>query len=285
MTIHSYAVPREAIGLSARTLAFSISVLLVLFLGPFVAAEEMQTGYFEHPEPGGLGPPTNYRVYYELPKVFLTNRTEQVRIWMNVTHFSQTTSEVEAQSIEVVLTIGKMEFPKPGGQLQMLKAGQIWGPFTFEFLVTDVEVGLGPSETIDIAIRITVKAVEYWHPLIGSPVAYPKTFSNEKQILAKMINPEKKMPPSSSDILSWILQQLSVSFVQRLLAAAFAAGLVSLSIRYTMPRQFLPLLLAVGSIFVLVGVLLPMYELSIFGAVLVVTAIILYIFTHKEVFV
>lgn len=133
---------------------------------------------------------------------------------MNVTQFSQTTSEVEAKSIDVVLSIGKMDFPKHGGQSQILKPGQIWGPFTFEFLVTDVKIALGAGETVDVAIRITVSAVEYWHPPLGNPIAYPKTFSNEKQVVAKITNPEKKIPPSSFDFLSWIFQQFGIPFVQ-----------------------------------------------------------------------
>jgi len=275
------ATTASCVGTHTKLSVLLILPLLVLWLFGSISVAQTESDYFEHSELGGVGS-TNYRVYYEVPKVFRTNRTEQVRIWMNVTQFSLTTAQVEARSIQVVLSVRERDFPGTEDRPQSLMPGQIWGPFTFEFHITDVEIGLGPSEAVDVTIKITIQAIEYMHPPIGDPIAYPKTFSNEKQIPSRMINPAEK-PPPSSDWLSWLLQQLGIS-LWRLVTAVLAGGALSLTIRYTMPRQFLPLLLAVGSIFVLVGVLVSMYELAVFGAILIVTSVILYVFTHRNVF-
>jgi len=248
----------------------------------------MQSGHFEHSEPGGLGGllgHTIYRVSYEMPTVFHTNNTEQVRVWMNVTQFSQTTSEVEARSLQVALTVNNREFVKIGGLPQLLAPGKIWGPFIFDFLITDVEIGLGPTEAVDVSIKITVNVIEFWYPpLGGTPSTYPKTFSNNKEILARIMNPTEKPSLSFSDTLQLLVQQLGVTSIIRLVTATLVVGGISLCIRFVMPRQFLPLLLAGGMVFMLVSVLLPAFELTIFGFVLIVLALIFYVFTHKSAF-
>ena len=260
--------------------------LLALFLTPTGVAQT-QNGYFERSEPGGpsglLGH-TIYRVHYEMPAVFKTNKTEQVRVWMNVTQFSQTTSEVEARSVQVMLTVNKREFVRMGGLPQSLKPGEIWGPFTFEFFIADVQIGLGPGQAADLDLKMTVDVVEYWYqPLTGAPSLYPKSFSNEKEILGRIINPEKPSQ-SSFDMLTLFIQQLGAASIIRLVIVSVFAGGISLSIRFIMPRQFLPLLLAGGLVFVLVGVLLPVFELAVFGFALIVLALILYVFTHRGAF-
>ena len=101
-------------------------------------------------------------------------------------------SRIEAQSVKVALIITNREFARSGGNPPRMELGKTWGPFTFEFLITDVEIGLGPGEAIDASLMITVDVVEYWYPPIGNPMAYPITFSNKQQTPTKLVNPAEE---------------------------------------------------------------------------------------------
>jgi hypothetical protein len=145
-----------------------------------------------------------------------------------------------------------------------------------------VEIGLGPGEAVDATLKITANVVEYWYPPIGNPMPYPIAFSNQEQILTRVIKPAKKPVLSLTEVLQSLVQQLGVSFFERLVKPVLGGGAISLAIRFVMPRQFLPLLLALGGVFVLVGVILLVPELTAFGAVLIGAAIVLYVLAHRD---
>jgi hypothetical protein len=266
--------------------------LLTFLLLPGIGITQNQTGYFEFSHPGGFGSlATVYVVHYEMPGVFRTNVTERIRVWMNVTQFSQTTSKVEARSLKLSLSVNGKTFPRSIDASQWLELGRTWGPFSFDFLITGQQIGLGPSETVDVALTITIDVVEYWQPPIGNAIAYPITFSNQQPIAAKMTNPEAKpQPPSLTELVQSLVRQLLTASAIKLILFALGGGaLFSLSVRFFMPRHFLPLLLAGGILLLLVGILLyvsELFDLSIFcmafGVVLVVAALILFVFMHRR---